>query len=57
MGVRNKIVPLRQHNGVEPEFHTTEDYVRLMGARSVTRTRSARLVANIDVAGGQSADA
>lgn len=28
MGVRSKIVPLsRQHNGVDPEFEATEDYV------------------------------
>jgi len=31
MGVRNKIVPLlRQHNGVEPEFEVTDDYLRLI---------------------------
>lgn len=30
MGVRNKIIPLMQeHNGAEPVFETTEDYVRL----------------------------
>ncbi|MEE4379425.1 MAG: RNA-binding domain-containing protein [Candidatus Competibacteraceae bacterium] len=30
MGVRNKIIPLlKQHNGVEPEFQTTEDYLQL----------------------------
>ncbi len=30
MGIRNKIIPLmRAHNGVEPEFEATEDYVRL----------------------------
>ena len=31
MGVRNKIIPLlREHNGVEPEFHATEDYLKLV---------------------------
>lgn len=30
MGVRNKIVPLmRAHNGVDPEFEATEDFLRL----------------------------
>ena len=30
MGVRNKIIPLmRAHNGVDPEFEATEDYLRL----------------------------
>ena len=30
MGVRNKIIPLmRAHNGVDPAFEATEDYVRL----------------------------
>lgn len=30
MGVRNKIIPsMRAHNGVDPEFEATEDYVRL----------------------------
>lgn len=31
MGVRNKIIPLvRAHNGTEPEFDATEDYLRLV---------------------------
>ena len=31
MGVRNKIIPLlRQHNGTEPEFHATEDYLKVV---------------------------
>ena len=30
MGVRNKIIPLmRMHNGLDPEFQATEDYLRL----------------------------
>ena len=30
MGVRNKIIPsMRVHNGVDPEFEATEDYLRL----------------------------
>lgn len=30
MGVRNKIIPsMRAHNGVDPEFEATEDYLRL----------------------------
>ena len=30
MGIRNKIIPLlREQNGTEPEFITTEDYLRL----------------------------
>ena len=31
MGVRNTIIPLlREYNGVEPEFHATEDYLKLV---------------------------
>jgi ATP-dependent DNA helicase RecG len=31
MGMRNKIIPLlREYNGVEPEFHATEDYLKLV---------------------------
>ncbi len=31
MGVRNKIIPLlRQHNDTEPEFHATEDYLKVV---------------------------
>ena len=30
MGVRNKVIPLmRAHNGLDPEFEATEDYLRL----------------------------
>lgn len=30
IGVRNKVIPsMRAHNGVDPEFEATEDYVRL----------------------------
>ncbi len=31
MGIRNKIIPLtRAYNGREPEFHVTEDYVKVV---------------------------
>ena len=39
MGVRNKIIPLMQeHNGAEPEFEATQDYVRLTLPRHAPAT-------------------
>ena len=38
MGVRNKIIPLmREANGIEPRFEATEDYVKIVLFRSVSR--------------------
>ena len=40
MGVRNKIIPLmRTHNGVDPEFEATEDYVRLTLRRGTAQRK------------------
>ena len=37
MGVRNKIIPLmRAHNGLDPEFQATEDFLRLTLRRRTT---------------------
>ncbi len=38
MGVRNKIIPLmREANGIEPRFEATEDHVRVVLPRSVSK--------------------
>ena len=40
MGVRNKIIPLmRAHNGLDPEFEATEDYLRLTLRRGAGEDR------------------
>ena len=40
MGVRNKIIPLmRAHNGVDPEFEATEDYLRLTLRRGTAQQK------------------
>ena len=48
MGVRNKIIPsMRAHNGIDPEFEATEDYLRL-----TLRRGSGKRSAEVKLGGG-----